>query len=449
MRYPDVLCRAVGWERRFFLLAEEIMRDVVREFMDYNRRLAQRSPELLRLKVARMAAGAFGFFRGSFHVFARDVYERNFGPLPAAVETEWMVVGDAHPENFGTFKGADGVVHYDLNDFDEATIARFDLDVCRLATGVFLASREPEGRMPLAEAVQVALAGVLGYVETLRRLLRKPGEPEPDPAEGRPSGSTAVDELISAKASAKRPDFINYLTEVRDGVRMLRRAHGYFNVSDAERERALRLLADYRSRHARTDVDPDYYKTLDVAGRVSGVGSMGRLRYVLLLRGKPGEGPRNVLLEFKEAMPSAFDVLRGRARGTDVLAKRAEQVIAAQRSACVSCSPHLGYAVDEGQSFQARELGPADERVDLAALKGSEPENVARVQGIILGRAHARAVVKSVGPASPLPDLLDADAFSQRVLAFALSYADRVRRDWERFKGAKADLENVAEWVKE
>src|SRR5205823_60224 len=99
-----------------------------------------------------------------------------------------------------------------------------------------------------------------------------------------------------------------------------------FNVGDAERERAVRLLADYRTRHARPDVDADYYKPLDVAGRVSGVGSMGRLRYVVLMRGKPGDGPRNVLLEFKESLPSAFDVVRGRAGGPEVLAKRAEQV---------------------------------------------------------------------------------------------------------------------------
>jgi uncharacterized protein (DUF2252 family) len=427
------------------------MRDVVREFMDYNRKLALRSPELLRLKVARMAAGPFGFFRGSFHVFARDVYERNFGPLPAAVDTELMVVGDAHPENFGTFKGADGVVHYDLNDFDEATVARFDLDVCRLAAGLFLAAHDPDGHAALAEAVQIALAGVVSCAQTVRRLLKK-GEAEPDPSEKHPSGSTAVDELIRTGAAVRRPDFINHLTEVRDGTRVLHRTHGYFNVSDAERERAVRLLADYRKRHARPDADPDYYKVCDVAGRVSGVGSMGRLRYVLLLRGKPArpdEGPRNVLLEFKEAMPSAFDVVRGRAGGPETLERRAEQVIAAQRAACVSCSPHLGFAVEGGQSFQARELGPADERVDLAGLKPAAFEQVARVQGAILGRAHARAVVHGVGPASPLPDLLELDPFCQRVLAFALAYADRARRDWERFKGARGDLENVAEWARE
>ena len=51
------------------------------------------------------------------------------------------------------------------------------------------------------------------------------------------------------------------------------------------------------------------------------------------------------------------------------------------------------------------------------------------------------------GWARPLAELTDADAFCQRVLAFALGYADLARRDWTRFVGARADLDNVAGWA--
>ena len=52
------------------------MRDPVAEFMTYNRPFVRRNPELLRLKVARMAASPFAFFRGTFHLFARDVLDK-------------------------------------------------------------------------------------------------------------------------------------------------------------------------------------------------------------------------------------------------------------------------------------------------------------------------------------------------------------------------------------
>src|SRR5262245_32083774 len=116
------------------------MRDAVHEFQEFNRPFARRNPELLRLKVARMAEGPFAFFRGTFHLFARDVLAAVAGPLAllSGQGPELTLVGDIHGENYGTFKAADGLIHYDVNDFDEATSGRFDFDVCRLATSNFL-----------------------------------------------------------------------------------------------------------------------------------------------------------------------------------------------------------------------------------------------------------------------------------------------------------------------
>src|SRR5439155_15832477 len=126
-----------------------------KEFIPFNRPFAQRNMERLRLKVGRMAEGPFAFFRGTFHLFARDVLDRVCEPVPLPCSTagELDLVGDLHSENFGTYKADDGAVHYDINDFDETTQGRLDLDVSRLATSLFLASRERGDS--LAEAVQV------------------------------------------------------------------------------------------------------------------------------------------------------------------------------------------------------------------------------------------------------------------------------------------------------
>src|SRR5437867_13290316 len=99
------------------------MRDPVAEFMTFNRAFARRNPELLRLKVERMAASPFAFFRGTFHLFARDILDKFFETLPrvSGSEIELDLVGDIHSENFGTFQATDGKVHYDINDFDETT----------------------------------------------------------------------------------------------------------------------------------------------------------------------------------------------------------------------------------------------------------------------------------------------------------------------------------------
>jgi uncharacterized protein (DUF2252 family) len=175
---------------------------------------------------------------------------------------------------------------------------------------------------------------------------------------------------------------------------------------------------------------------------------MGRLRYVALLAGKGSAEGRNVLLEFKEARPSAYDVYRGRETTPEALASRAERVVTVQRQSQAASSGRLGFAVDAGQSFQVHEIGPADARVDTKVLRtAKELEDVARVQALILARTHTRAAVRAVGPANPLAEMTDRDAFSQRVLAFALAYADQARRDWARFVGARGELENTSAWA--
>jgi uncharacterized protein (DUF2252 family) len=235
---------------------------------------------------------------------------------------------------------------------------------------------------------------------------------------------------------------------MRDGKRQFRRSVHVYNVPEDGKARAQRLLADYLTRHRQSEVPADFYEIEDIAGRVSGIGSMGRLRYVLLLRGKGTADARNVVLEFKEAQPSGYDVVRKRpVEG----AKRAEAVVGTQRRLEVSASPYLGYAVDGELSFQARELGPADARVDTGAVKAPMMlQQLARIQGQILARAHVRAAAEAVGPSSHAiaqAMLADADRFGQRLLVFALNYADQVLADFARFLGARAELEDVAKWA--
>jgi uncharacterized protein (DUF2252 family) len=423
------------------------MRDPIAEFMNYNRPFGQRNPELLRYKITRMAESPFTFFRGTFHLFARDVLERVLGTalLMTGNNVEVDLVGDIHSENYGTYKAADGVVHYDINDFDETTRGRFDFDVCRMSTSLFLAAQERGD--PLNNAVLLPLAFLTTYTETVRRLIKKGRQLEFDVSEKSPSHSQPVDDLLHDSAAVKRPDFIHRLTSNSHGERKICRSLHYFNIPETERSQALRLLEDYRKRIP-APPSADYYEVQDVCGRVAGIGSMGRSRYVVLVAGKGNREARNVVLEFKEARPSAYDLYRQRDTDKAALAARAERVIAVQRESQAACSAHLGFAVDGPMSFQVREIGPHDARVDFKAIKSqAKLESVAQVQAGILARTHARAAARAVGPTNPLAELEDTEKFCMRVLAFVLAYADLVQQDYTRFIGQRAEIENIAAWA--
>ena len=144
--------------------------------------------------------------------------------------TELDLVGDIHSENYGTYKAADGVVHYDLNDFDETTRGSCDFDLCRLTTSWTLASRAAD---PLADYVNIALSGVTAYLASLKRLLKK-GDGF-DVTEAAPCASNDINELIAASTAAKRTDFINKLSHFKDGKRTLIRNAHYFNLPEDEK----------------------------------------------------------------------------------------------------------------------------------------------------------------------------------------------------------------------
>ena len=75
-----------------------------------------RDPERLKLKLAVLRADPFSFFRGTSRLFYSTT------PLDHRLRASPMVLvcGDLHLENFGTYKGDNRLVYFDLNDFDEA-----------------------------------------------------------------------------------------------------------------------------------------------------------------------------------------------------------------------------------------------------------------------------------------------------------------------------------------
>jgi len=424
------------------------VRDAVTEFMTYNRPFVEHSPELVRLKVARMAASPFAFYRGTFHLFARDVLDKANEALPALATAgaDLDLVGDIHTENYGTFKAADGLIHYDVNDFDETTRGRFTFDVARLATSLFLTGRE--AGLPIAQTAPLLVTFLLTYAAEVQRLVRKGGAGL-DAVEGVPTGSRVMDEFIAEKAALKRPAFIEKLTE-RDGKRRrLIRGQQYYNLPDDQAAQARRLVEDYRHRPGAPGNSDEYYVVDDVAGRVSGIGSMGRLRYAVLIGGKGKAEAKNILLEFKEALPSAYDTYRQRDLGPAALAARAARVVAVQRRSQAASSAFLNVAADGGLSFQAREISPHADRIDFKRLAGAPGvTEVAIVQARILARIHARAVADAIGPTNPLAELEDTDVFCQRLLAFALAYADLAARDYQLFVGHRAQIEDTESWGK-
>lgn len=104
----------------------------------------------------------FPFFRGTYPLWVKRWAEAA-GPLADAPRV--LAVGDVHPENFGTWRDADGRLCWGVNDFDEVDDLPYTNDLVRLAAGVRFAKQSANLKQKMGEACDRI---VTGYREAMR-----------------------------------------------------------------------------------------------------------------------------------------------------------------------------------------------------------------------------------------------------------------------------------------
>jgi hypothetical protein len=109
-----------------------------------------------------MKADRFSFLRGTYWRWAETILDI-CPELKSAPQL--LAIGDTHLENFGTWRDEEGRLVWGANDFDEAAVMPYALDLVRLATSAILARSEDS---PTPRVVADSI--LAGY----RRGLREP-----------------------------------------------------------------------------------------------------------------------------------------------------------------------------------------------------------------------------------------------------------------------------------
>src|ERR1700749_3808925 len=107
------------------------MNHIYERITKFNKHLV---PKMVKLKYEAMAENLFRFYRGTCHLFYEDLAAATDFP---AGPLGW-ICGDLHLENFGSYRGSNDQVYFDLNDFDEAILAPVTWEVVRLVTSIFV-----------------------------------------------------------------------------------------------------------------------------------------------------------------------------------------------------------------------------------------------------------------------------------------------------------------------
>jgi uncharacterized protein (DUF2252 family) len=323
----------------------------LRSILAYNR---GRIPELLEIKWSRMRDNAFAFYRGTAPLFYRTWARLGPGGAPLS----W-ISGDAHLENLGSYKGANRVPYFDLNDFDECCIAPVDWEVGRALTAL-LVLRKPE----LARLFLLAYARTLGG--------GKPGHIEPEVAEG------PILRLLERVADRDREEFMEKWVS-KERIR-IRRDHS-FEVGRAAKKAARRRFEAW----AKAQPDAKNYRVLDLCGRIAGNGSLGLERYIVLVAGKH----QPYMLDMKAAAPSAA---RAHLRVAQPPWKcEAERVATVQHFMQYVPIARLGWIGGAPTSFIVHALQPIDDRIVAEDLSPGDYEAFTDQWAHLLASAHLRS----------------------------------------------------------
>jgi uncharacterized protein (DUF2252 family) len=382
---------------------------IINEIISNN---AGRDPERLAMKYAKMAQSTFIFLRGACHLFYDTLPD---SPLFRDTPLAWCC-GDLHFENYGSYKGDNRLVYFDINDYDEAALAPVTWDVIRLLTSIQCGAESLNATH--AEALAVSQTCLDAYRNTL--IGGKPLWVE------RETSSGLVNALLTTLEERERSAFLDKRTIrkgrhrslILDGVKAL-------PASDAQQQQVTGFMDEYASKQS----SPKFFEVLDIGRRIAGTGSLGVERFVVLVAGK-GSPDGNYLLDIKEAKPSAL------------APHLASRVVSAQNRMQAVNNAFLQPVKLDGLPCILRGLQPSEDRVAIGewGKKLDRLKEVVTTMGRILAWDQLRASGRS--GAANADELI---AFAQRkdwmkeMLDVATTMTLTTQQQWKIFAEAYKD----------
>lgn len=263
------------------------MSSVIKRIKNYNELLPSR---LHSLKWSALFESPFRFFRGTCHLFAAD-FIKVYG-LRSGVKT-W-ICGDLHFENFGSYKGANRLVYFDINDFDESILAIPEPELARFLTSIVIAGRQ----MKAADnEIKKTLHGVTGmYADALS--CGKALMMESEVAHG------VLKEYFDNLNNRDRQSFIlDHTTKQKNKISLKYDGTHFLPIEATKKDEIYSGLKELLKQNAHfADL-----KFEDAAFRVAGTGSLGLQRYCVLCYNKLKD--KYYLIDVKEARKSCYGKL--------------------------------------------------------------------------------------------------------------------------------------------
>jgi uncharacterized protein (DUF2252 family) len=395
-----------------------------------------RLQELLPIRHSRMLVSPFTFYRGTAIIQAADL-----GAAPSSGLHLWAC-GDCHLMNFGGFATPERKMVFDINDFDEVSVAPFEWDIKRLTASFVLAARyrgfdatvAREAARTAAQSYRTKMAeystekvldtwyDAIDLMELINsgtdREMKRLNQRTVEQARARTQQNLDVAKM--AVVQGEKP-------YIKDAPPLV------FHMAEFAGEEfhriAVQAVKDYRA-SLPPERQPllDRYEFKDAALKVVGVGSVGTFCGIMLLMSGNGDA---LFLQFKQANASVLEAYAG----ASPYSHHGQRVVVGQRLMQAASDIFLGWFTGTGperRQFYVRQLRDAKVSANIEVAKPYNLVRYAAACGTALARAHAR----SGDPAVVSGYLGKNEVFEDAMTSYAVAYADQAERDFDAFKAA-------------
>ena len=413
---------------------------VVDKLYTYNHPFAAQRSDELATKMVKMQASPFAFYRGTAHLFYEDM--KTWAPsnyISFASRNTWLA-GDMHISNTGAFRDSSGNTVYDTTDFDEGYWGPYVWDVRRMAASMVLAAKE--NGISSADQQQLVVDFVDAYLNKLNDFRGTNDELSFRLTSSNTSGS--VSDLIKKSSSQTRTQLLDKLTITVSGSRKFLESSELVKVSASDYAAIESAMVNYvYSIPVAKRYSSSYYAVKDVRLKLgSGVGSLGRHRYYVLIQGTTSSTADDVILQVKQQSPSVVSVAAPGALPSWSYENHEGQRAARSMKASLSNTDVLtGWTTINGAPYLVREKSPFEADLDYTELSSySKFSTAVQYMGKVLAKNHAMAdkdydsTLNSYSIDKEITDAVTSKSgFKTETVNFAIQYSQQVQLDWTAF----------------
>jgi uncharacterized protein (DUF2252 family) len=331
----------------------------------------------------KMAESAHAYVRGNTGKFYEwlDGIEGHALPEGPAV---W-ICGDCHTGNLGPVANADGRVEIQIRDLDQTVIGNPAHDIIRLGLSLATAARGSD--LPGVTTARMMEALAEGYEHAF--------DTTRDRAINNPKPQAVSVMMKEAVRRTWQQLAIERIEDIEPSIPLGKRFWPLGKQERAEIEALFerREIADIATA-LRKNADEEKVAVIDAAYWVKGCSSLGRLRYAVLLDidGGAVDGDDLCLIDIKEGVKAAAPRYPDQGMPRD----NGERIVEGARHLTPSLGERMRSARLSDRSVVIRELLPQDMKLTVEQLTQDEAMKAARFLAMVVGRAHARQMDKSV-----------------------------------------------------